>query len=74
MGKLAETRNSRPKRGCHTALTDLHPSWKGTKWFIEIDIEGCFNHIDPELLLTIISRQSKDKQLLKRLRSMLAAG
>ncbi len=64
----------RPQRGCHTALTDIHHTWKGTKWFIEMDIEGCFNHIDHELLLTLIGRQIKDNQLLKLLRSMLKAG
>ena len=33
----------RPKRGCQTALIDIHHVWKGTKWFIEGDIKGCFN-------------------------------
>lgn len=33
----------RPKKGCHTALAEVN-RWKGTKWFIEIDITGCFDH------------------------------
>jgi group II intron reverse transcriptase/maturase len=64
----------RPNRGCHTALTDIHHTWKGTKWFIEMDIEGYFNSIDPELLLEMIGRQIKDNQLLKLVRGMLEAG
>src|SRR5437660_12236625 len=36
----------RPKRGCHTALTKIHNTWNGTKWFIEGDIKGCFDNID----------------------------
>lgn len=64
----------RPNRGCHTALTDIHHTWKGTKWFIELDIEGCFNHINHALLLEIIGRQIKDNQLLKLLRGLLQAG
>ncbi len=32
----------RPRRGCHTALTEIHRTWPGTVWFIEGDIEGCF--------------------------------
>ena len=34
----------RPGRGCHTALQQIRHEWKGTKWFIEGDIKGCFDH------------------------------
>ena len=33
----------RPHRGCHTALETIKAKWKGTKWFIEGDIKGCFD-------------------------------
>jgi retron-type reverse transcriptase len=33
----------RADRGCHTALRSIQFSWKGTKWFIEGDIKGCFD-------------------------------
>ena len=33
----------RPKRGCQTALTEIYNIWKGTKWFIDGDIKGCFD-------------------------------
>jgi retron-type reverse transcriptase len=33
----------RPKKGCQTALIDIHETWTGTKWFIEGDIKGCFD-------------------------------
>lgn len=32
----------RPRRGCHTALTEVAAAWTGTTWFIEGDIAGCF--------------------------------
>src|SRR5208337_239780 len=32
----------RPKRGCHTALREIYYNWRGTAWFIEGDIRGCF--------------------------------
>src|SRR6266487_2740910 len=35
----------RPKKGCQTALTEIYNIWKGTKWFIEGDIKGCFDNI-----------------------------
>src|SRR5262249_34112609 len=31
----------RPRRGCHTALTEVAHKWKGTTWFIEGDISDC---------------------------------
>src|SRR5215475_8058626 len=41
----------RPKRGCQTALTEIYNIWKGTKWFIEGDIKGCFDNIDHHILM-----------------------
>ena len=32
----------RPGRGCHTALSEVVETWKGTHWFIEGDISDCF--------------------------------
>jgi retron-type reverse transcriptase len=32
----------RPRRGCHTALSEVVEVWKGTHWFIEGDISDCF--------------------------------
>jgi retron-type reverse transcriptase len=32
----------RPGRSCHTALLQIQKTWKGTSWFIEGDIKGCF--------------------------------
>lgn len=34
----------RPRRACHTALSDIKHTWTGTTWFIEGDIQGCFDH------------------------------
>jgi group II intron reverse transcriptase/maturase len=64
----------RPDKGCHTALREIYVNWKGTKWFIEADIRGCFNNIDFNILLGIISRNIKDNRLSKLLKEMLKAG
>lgn len=64
----------RPGKGCHTALRQIHHSWKGTKWFIEGDIKGCFDHIDHNTLLSILARDMKDNRFLKLVRQMLQAG
>lgn len=64
----------RTGRGCHTALTYLHHKFRPTKWFIEGDIRGCFDNIDHEVLLTILSRDIHDGRLLELIRKGLKAG
>jgi group II intron reverse transcriptase/maturase len=64
----------RPNRGCHTALTDLYYKFIGTKWFIEGDIKGCFDHIDHTRLLDILAEKIKDGRILELIRRMFKAG
>ena len=64
----------RPGRGCHTALWSIAHGWKGIKWYVEGDIQGCFDNINHSQLLAIISRSVKDDRLLKLLKGMLEAG
>ena len=39
----ARSHGFRPRRGCHTALTEVAETWKGTAWFIEGDISDCLD-------------------------------
>lgn len=64
----------RANRGCHTALEEILRHSRGTTWFIEGDIKGCFDNIDHDILLEIIGRNIKDPKFLKLLREMLKAG
>ena len=64
----------RPGRGCHTALRDILDKWRGVKWFIEGDLEKCFDKIGHQELLSVIKRTIKDERLLKLLKGMLEAG
>lgn len=64
----------RPKRGCHTALTEVTTQWTGTKWFIEGDITGCFDNIHHETLLAILSEKLHDNRFLRLIRNLLQAG
>ena len=63
----------RSQRGCHTALQEIG-RWHGMTWFIEADLEKCFDKIDHTLLLTVIGRKIKDQRLLKLLKEWLQAG
>ncbi|MDB5308438.1 MAG: Maturase [Gemmataceae bacterium] len=63
----------RPGLGCHHALREV-TTWRGTKWFIEGDIEGCFDTVDHAVLMQILGEKLQDDRLLKLIRTMLEAG
>lgn len=64
----------RPKRGCHTALEEVKHQWRGTIWFIEGDIKGCFDNIDHDILMNILAKKIKDNRFLGLLRKLLKTG
>lgn len=64
----------RPKRGCHTALREIYYNWKGTTWFIEGDIAKCFDRLDHEYLLSILSEKIHDGRLINLIKELLRAG
>lgn len=64
----------RPNRSCSTALNAIKRGWKGTKWFIEGDIRGCFDNINHQILLDLLGQHIKDERFLKLIRKLLEAG
>lgn len=64
----------RPERGCHTALERVKQKFRGAAWFIEGDIQGCFDNINHDLLMEILARDIKDGRLLNLIRMGLEAG
>ncbi|MEJ7639422.1 MAG: reverse transcriptase domain-containing protein [Singulisphaera sp.] len=64
----------RPERGCHTALTTIQRTWKGTRWFVEGDIKGCFDNIDHSTLLSILRRNIHDGRFIALVDGLLKAG
>lgn len=64
----------RPNRGCHTALSEVHRWWRGTTWFIEGDIKGCFDHLDHGVLLDILRQDIRDNRFLRCVEGLLKAG
>jgi group II intron reverse transcriptase/maturase len=64
----------RPGKGCHTALTKIKRVWHGTKWFIEGDIQSCFDSIDSEILLNILQTDIPDNRFLRLIRNLLQTG
>jgi group II intron reverse transcriptase/maturase len=64
----------RPGRGCHTALERVKQKFRGAAWFIEGDIKGCFDNINHDVLMEILTRDIKDGRLLNLIRMGLEAG
>lgn len=64
----------RPGRGCHTALTDIKHRGSGITWFIEGDIAQCFDRIDHQILLGILSDKIHDGRFIRLIANLLTAG
>jgi len=64
----------RPKRSCHTALQSIKKDFTGSRWLIEGDIKGCFDSIEHNTLISLISNKIKDARLIKLLWKFLKAG
>ena len=64
----------RPGRGCHTALSEIVPTWKGVHWIIEGAISDCFGRLDHDVLLGILREHIHDHRFLRLIRYMLQAG
>ena len=64
----------RPSRGCHTALDEITRHWRGVKWFIEGDISRCFDSLDFQVMLSILSENLHDNRFLRLLSNLFKAG
>jgi group II intron reverse transcriptase/maturase len=64
----------RPRRGCHTALSEVADKWTGTTWFIEGDISDCFGSLDHEVMLSTLAEKIHDNRFLRLIKQMLQAG
>jgi group II intron reverse transcriptase/maturase len=64
----------RPQRGCHTALSQIEHTWKGTHWFIEGDIKACFDTLDHTVMLSILAKKIHDTRFLRLIKHLLQAG
>ncbi len=63
----------RPGRSCHTALEQVKVM-KGTRWWVEGDIHGFFDHLQHDTLLGILGKRVTDKRFLHLIGQFLSAG
>jgi group II intron reverse transcriptase/maturase len=63
----------RPNRSCHTALKQVE-RWNGTKWLVEMDIEGFFDNIDHKVMVELLEKKIDDKRFIDLIQAFLKAG
>jgi len=63
----------RRTHSCHTALQEVQ-RWSGVTWFIEGDIQSCFDDIDHDILIEILRKKIKDDRLIILIQKFLKAG
>jgi len=64
----------RPKRSCHTALKQIHDTFTGAHWFVEGDIEACFDSFDHHVLINLLRRRIDDEAFIALMWKFLKAG
>jgi len=70
----AESHGFRSSKSCHSALKDIQTRWSGATWFLEGDIQACYDDIDHEILIGILKKKIKDERFLSIIRGFLKAG
>ncbi len=64
----------RPRRGCHTALTEVARTWHAVHWFIEGDISDCFGSLGHTVMLSTLAEKIHDGRFVRLIGRMLTAG
>ena len=64
----------RPRKSCHTALTHIRDTFTGTHWFVEGDIEACFDSFDHHVIIDLLKRRIDDEKLIALMWKFLKAG
>jgi retron-type reverse transcriptase len=64
----------RPNRSCHTALREIRGKWSATNWFVEGDVQACFDEIDHGVLVNVLRKKLRDERFLNLIWKLLRAG
>lgn len=64
----------RPTRSCHTALREIRGKWPAINWFLEGDIQACFDAIDHGVLVSLLRKKIQDERFLNLIWKLLRAG
>ena len=64
----------RPYRSCHSALRCIFTEFVGTTWWIEGDIQKCFDTIPHDKLIKLLESKISDQRFIQLIRKSLKAG
>jgi group II intron reverse transcriptase/maturase len=64
----------RPNKSPHTALDYIKDNFTATKWFVEGDLQKCFDSIDHHILINILRKRIADQNFLDLIWKFLRAG
>jgi len=64
----------RPHRGCHTALSEIYHQGVGTTYFVEGDIQACFDSLDHTVMMNTLRKKIHDGRFLRLIETLLQAG
>jgi group II intron reverse transcriptase/maturase len=66
----------RPSRGCHDAIKKLSKMLEKekTRWVLDADIKGFFDHLDHEWIIRFVESRIKDPNVIRLIRRMLKGG
>ncbi len=64
----------RPVRSCQTALLQIQGNFTGVNWFVEGDIEACFDSFDHHVLIELLQRRIDDASFISLMWKFLKAG
>jgi group II intron reverse transcriptase/maturase len=71
---LESSHGFRPQRSRHSALREIRGKWAATNWFIEGDIQACFDEIDHGVLVSLLRKKIQDERFLNLIWKLLRAG
>ena len=71
---LDTSHGSRPSRGCHSALESIRMNWTGISWFLEFDVEKCYDSIDRQRLVSILKEKINDQRFIDLIFKLFNAG
>lgn len=73
--KFLETSHGfRPSKGCHSALESIRRNWTGISWFLEFDVEKCYDSIDQKRLISILKEDIEDQRFMDLIFKLFNAG
>ena len=64
----------RPKKSCHTALLNIKTTFTGVKWFVEGDIQACFDSFDHHIIIKLLRQRINDEKFINLMWKFLKAG